>query len=443
MRGGAGYPRPAMKDILTSYVAYFITTLANFVVGVLAARLLLPVGRGELGQVMLWPTLIAALGAFSVYDGIIYFIAGRRENSARVMGSALTLGALLSVVLCAIGYFLTPYLHSDGRAEVANAAYLYLLYIPLGFWGSYMVAAFQGHLSFTLWNLLRSSLSVTYAIYAVMFWLLDGASIHGFVISVLLANATVLVGGAILLHQRHRIGLRPERRIMAGLLSYGVRLHIAELLTLASQRVDQILIARWLPPQEFGFYLVALAVSGAASGTVLVLGGLVFPKIAAESDLTARVAALGRYLRLAIGLSVPGAVALFLLAKWFVIVVYGAAYGPAVPALRLFAIGLVPLACKGLLTQTFKAFGRPKTIMLAEVIGLVTITVGLVLLVPVIGIVGAAVALVAAQTVACIVFLAAIRNGMGVRLRPLLTPTADDVRLVIGQLRALRARSPT
>ena len=94
----------AMKDIFTSYIAQAIALIANFVGGVLAARLLLPVGRGELGQAMLWPVLIAGLGGLSVGDAIIFFTASRRAAAPRVMGSALGMGAISSLALIPVGF---------------------------------------------------------------------------------------------------------------------------------------------------------------------------------------------------------------------------------------------------------------------------------------------------------------------------------------------------
>ena len=122
-----------MKDIFTSYFAQAILLLANFVGGVLAARLLLPVGRGELGQAMLWPTLIAALGGFSIGDAIIYFTAGRRVEAPRVIASALAIGAILSLILVLGGLAALPRLYAGTSPEVRSTADFFLLFIPLGY----------------------------------------------------------------------------------------------------------------------------------------------------------------------------------------------------------------------------------------------------------------------------------------------------------------------
>ena len=51
-----------MKDIVTSFVGSALMQVFTIISGVLLARLLLPTGRGELAAVILWSTMIAAVG---------------------------------------------------------------------------------------------------------------------------------------------------------------------------------------------------------------------------------------------------------------------------------------------------------------------------------------------------------------------------------------------
>lgn len=427
-----------MKDIFTSYVAQFTTMLSNFVVSALMARLLLPEGRGELGQVMLWPTLIAAMTAFNLSDSIVFFMASKREDPSRVMGSAFTLGLVASLASCAFGFFVAlPLLESHLGPEARIAGYVYLLYVPLGYWGSFVVAAFAGQMRFDIWNALRALVSVSLAIYGVLLWLTGEATVLGFAAAALASNLTVLILGAVLLTKRGWLGIAPARPVMTGMFLYGIKLHIGELLALANQRIDQILITQWLPTSAYGYYLVALGVSGSATSLIGLLGQLVFPKVAAAPDAAARAETLGRYMRLAVVLAVVGSISLYLLARWLVILVYGQHFAPAVTSLQIFAFGMGPIACRILLAQTFKACGRPKLIILAELIAFAANAVLLAILIPRFGIVGAAISLVVSQTISCIVLVVAVRARLGMALLPLFSPSTVDVRFVVGWLRTL------
>jgi len=429
-----------MKDIFTSYLAQAVGLLANFASGVLVARLLLPMGRGELGQVVLWPTLIASLGGLSIGDAIIYFVAGRRSEAPRVIASAYALGGILSLALMICGYAALPYLMAGLNPEVERTAGLYLLFIPLGYASFYAVCALQGLHRFELWNLLRVLVSCVYTVFAALLWLTDEISVMSFTAAALIANLSVFAVGMYLLRRVGALDLRPRLDLTKELLAYGAKLHVANMLALANQRIDQILVMRWLLSAQFGYYLVAIAINNSAMTLVILLGSLLFPKVAAAESDAARAEAMGPYLRLALVLSLGGGCLLFLLAPTIVTLIYGEAYHPAASAVQVFAIGTAPGACKSLLAQTFKAVGRPRVIILAEFVDLVVTALCLVLLVKPLGIVGAAAAMMLGQAFGFVVLALAVRRELGLALLPLFTPSARDVSTIMRRLRDLRAR---
>ena len=429
-----------MKDIFTSYIAQAIGLLANFVGGVLAARLLMPVGRGELGQAVLWPVLIAALGGFSIGDAIIFFTAGRRAAAPRVMGSALGVGAILSLALIAAGFVVLSFVNFGGNPAVRSISQWYLLYIPIGYAAGYVVNACQAHHRFDLWNFLRILVSLAYAAIAVVLWLTNEATVAAFVTASLLANLTVFVTGAILLRRLGMFGVRPDLGLMKRMFGYGARLHVGALLTLSNVRLDQILITQWLPAADFGHYLVGISVYVSACSLVTLLGALVFPKMAAAENDAVRTEVLGRYLRLAVALSVMGGIILIIVAPWLITLVYGRPYLPAAGVLQILAVGIAPTTSGYLLAQAFKAIGRPLTIAWAESISLATCAIALVILVPALGILGAAISVVLAHTAGCVVLAIAVRRQIHAALIPLFTPSASDVSFVIRRVKEVLGR---
>ncbi len=50
-----------MRDISVSFAATGAIQVVNIATGLLAARLLLPEGRGELAAIMLWPGILAEI----------------------------------------------------------------------------------------------------------------------------------------------------------------------------------------------------------------------------------------------------------------------------------------------------------------------------------------------------------------------------------------------
>jgi len=338
-----------------------------------------------------------------------------------------------------IGFAALPELTAGASLEVHRAATLYLLFIPLGYAAFYAVCAIQGLRHFAFWNLLRVLVSCVYTVFALCLWLTDDVSVMSFTAAALLSNLSVFATGIYLLRRVGAFGLRPRLAVTKELVVYGAKLHVANMLALANQRIDQILVIRWLLPADFGYYLVAIAINNSAMTLVILLGSLLFPKVAAAESDAARAEAMGPYLRLALMLSLSGGVLLFLLAPWLVTLIYGKAYHPAASAVQVFALGTAPGALKSLLTQTFKAVGRPRVIILSELLDLVVTALFLVVLIGPFGIVGAAAAMMLGQACGFVVLAAAVKRQLGMALLPLFTPSARDFALIAKRLRELRA----
>ena len=60
-----------MKDISVSFATTAYIQVLNIATGLIAARILLPEGRGELAALMLWPGLIAELGNLGLSDALL------------------------------------------------------------------------------------------------------------------------------------------------------------------------------------------------------------------------------------------------------------------------------------------------------------------------------------------------------------------------------------
>jgi len=107
-----------MKHIFTSFLSSGAVQIANVITGILAARLLLPEGRGELAFLLLWPTLIADTGALSINTAVSYYTAQSRFSPKRVFAGALFTLTVLSFLLVIAFILLMPVLFAGRRPEL-------------------------------------------------------------------------------------------------------------------------------------------------------------------------------------------------------------------------------------------------------------------------------------------------------------------------------------
>jgi len=120
--------------------------------GSLAARMLLPEGRGAVAAVLLWPQMLAGIGLLSLGQAVTYRTGMNPEKESRMAASAFWLALMLAGGTMAVGYLLMPVLLGEAHAHLWSLASWYLLYVPFHFIAMVLLAIDQGRLQFGRFN---------------------------------------------------------------------------------------------------------------------------------------------------------------------------------------------------------------------------------------------------------------------------------------------------
>ena len=88
--------------------------------GILAARMLLPEGRGALAAIILWPHIIVGLGILGLNESLIYRLGNKDVDRGKAIASALMAAFLLSVLMVIIGWVLRN-VRSGSRSPEATS----------------------------------------------------------------------------------------------------------------------------------------------------------------------------------------------------------------------------------------------------------------------------------------------------------------------------------
>jgi O-antigen/teichoic acid export membrane protein len=425
------------RDVSISFATTLYIQVLNIATGLIAARLLLPEGRGELAALMLWPGLVAELGCLALSDALLYRLASGAASPRVLCGTILALGAALCALLIPIGFAILPFVMPGHDPDIVAAAWWYMaLYLPTYFASLFAANMFQGRLDLVAWNAVRAIVPTLY---------LAGILILGFLIApeapeFAAANVAAMVAsaafGVALMVRRGWFGLRADLGEARALAVYGAKAHAGEVLHSLRQKLDQAVVATLMSASELGLYAVALTIANGPLILVQTIANIAFPKISAQPTLAGKVEVFGRYLRLSMAVVVAVDIVLWTLNAWLVPLLFGRAFAPATPIANLALVGLLPFAAKLLCAAALKACDRALAIPRAEFWGLVVVAPALFVLVPAYGLMGAAASLVIAQTVTAV--LLARRVGREFSINPLraMLPMAEDAAL----LRALLAR---
>ena len=427
-----------MKDVSVSFVATGLIQVANIATGLLAARLLLPEGRGELAEIMLWAGLIAEFGILGLSDALLYRAATGAASPRVLFASAALLTLVLSLVLVAAGLIIEPLVITDSPHTLQLALVFLVAFIPLYLSSLFVATIFQGQLDIVTWNLLRGIVALGYLLFIGLVWFTGHATVAGFAVANLLGTLVALLIGLVLLARRGWVGWQTDQATLRGLFLYGAKVHVGELLNSARQKIDQALVALWLPHAELGLYVVALTVANGPQILAQTLGNLAFPKISNQTEAGGKLVVFGRYLRFTLAVTIACTAVLLPINPWLVPLLFGEPFAHAATVANIMLLGLPAASAKILFMNALKAWDRPLVIGNAEVFGLAAAAVSLMALLPGLGIVGAAWSLVIANVVAALVLGVSLQRSLGVPVLKLLWPTADDWTLAVDLWRKLR-----
>lgn len=418
-----------MRHLIASFAGTGLIQALNLVSGVLAARLLLPEGRGELAAVLLWPSIIAAVGCLSIDQAITYSAARQPAAAPRLLKLGLGMAAALAVATLAVAYPLLPYLYRSHAPEVAALARLYLL-VSVPSFGLSLIATglLQGLLKIEAWNTVRAAQPLLYVCAILLLVVLGAAAVEGFVHAALGAGVLAMLVGLWLCFRstRRLAGAGPSSADLGPIVRYGLTVHLGSMMAMLSSRLDMMLISLLLAAADLGLYAVAVALASPIVMISSTLTPLAFPKVSNQALLAGKAEVLGRYLRLGLAMGLAAGLCLMVAGPWLLELLFGQAFLPAVTPFRLLLAASVLGALRALLGAGLKAGGQPGLVNRVDLLALALAAIAMPILLLRFGLPGAAGSLILVNAVAAVHSAVLVRRLFQADLSALIVPTRAD-----------------
>jgi O-antigen/teichoic acid export membrane protein len=381
----AGRRRPFTLSLATSAAIQ----CCNALTGILLARSLGPVGRGELAAVLLLPSLLAAVGSLGLAEAVTYEAATGSSPVKAVVGSGLAIAALQSLVLVGIGAVVASLVHGGQDARIARSTYLFLGYIPLNLVTIYAMGVLNGLQRFFAYHALRLVVIAAVASGLLLLATSRALTLRAAVVTYLTANAVTATGAMIALRRQGALSLAWRRDTIRRLLSFGLRSHTTNIASLLNEQLDQLVISIFLAPAKLGLYVIAVTMTSATTIIGSATSMVVLPVIASLRAPAERVAAATRY----VGWVLVGATCIALPMVAFtpllIRVLFGEQFLAATGVARVLLLAAILLSANRVIGAVLKGVGRPLDAGLAEGLSLVATVAGLMLLLPRLELLGA------------------------------------------------------
>jgi O-antigen/teichoic acid export membrane protein len=285
-----------------------------------------------------------------------------------------------------------PWLLAAQSSMVVQEARLYLLFIPINVCTLLSLGALRGSRGLGLWNLIRITAGLSWLAVLLIAWVMEKETVMFVTRGFLAATLFLLLATWFLVPWWVSGPFRPKKTGLIPLLRYGLPSIFGAVPAQLNLRFDQLLMVALLPPQMLGFYAVTVSWNSGLLALGHSTAAVILPRLARLRLLADQTDVLARTLRLSVLLSGILGVPFLLMTPFAIKLLFGVAFVPAIPTAMVLVPATLISGINLVLADGLRGLGRPKWVMIAQLVGLVVTVVSLALLLRPYQIMGAAVA---------------------------------------------------
>jgi O-antigen/teichoic acid export membrane protein len=410
-----------------------ILLVINFGTGIIVARSLGPIGRGELAAIGLWPTFLAALATLGLPTALAYNTRRQPENGSQNFVASALVALAMGMLAAAVGVLFMPLFLHGYDPSIVRAAQAFMAFAPQVLLAFIVRAHLEALGEFRRSILAQLNPTVVTLVALFVLRLTGHLSAVPAALSYAIPFAVQTLWLAVRLWPRTLYKVADLMKQGRNLLGYGLRSYGTDVIGALASQLDLAVIVMFLSAAQLGLYSIALTLSRLLSIVQTSLVSVLFPR-ASSLGPEEGIALIDRTARLSTVVSIGLGIA-FLVAVPIVLPrLYGEQFSAAILLMPLLSAEAVVSGFGGILKQSFLASGRPFVGTLIEA-GSILCAIGLLfLLVPRMNILGAATALLCTSLIRVGVIMLAYRFVLD-RPMPRLLPCAADLDYLRAKMR--------
>jgi O-antigen/teichoic acid export membrane protein len=383
--------------VLQSFLTNIGLTGLNVISGVLLARMLGPVGRGELAAIQALPLIVTALGQLGLNEAVIYFGGRDRERVGRYSISACLLTFITGVPIVLGCALLTPRVLSEHSPEVILASQLFLGMLFLNALDGVAIASARALHRIALWNVLRTLPRVMWVVMVVAYFVVGNAAPGRIALTYLVLHALLIPFLIWAVRDLIRPHWKPVPALWPQMLKYGLPVAAGVAPRMLNERLDQLVVAAMLPPAELGLYAVAVAWTGLAQLPAMTITAVALSKITGMRELDAQLSFIRKAVLAVAVTATLASLALALATPWVIPFVFGEEFVGATSLAYILLVAVVVRGIAWMIQVGAQGIGKPMVGMISQWVGLGMLVPMAAVLIPQFGASGAAWSLVAAS----------------------------------------------
>ncbi len=404
--------------------------LVGLATSVILTRALGPAGRGLFSLAVVVSGMVFHATNLGVGAATGYYLGRKKTPVEDLAGNLLSLSVAIGAGALALSLAFSGVLVSRFIPEVPHWALVVALFaVPFSGLLYNFQMLFRARSDFRNFNVVEVLQPGSFFVLLVLCAVFVPTRLFGASIAVFLASNVVAGLGAVLLMRRCvRFAFRWDPAIVKGTLRFGVQQNAASFLDVLNYRFDMLLVNYFLDPAHVGFYAVSLIIPEKLWNIPNVLSTVLHPRVANagnESDANRDTARVSRITVLIVG---TACVAILLLGRLLIRLLYEDRFLPAVTPMFILLPGILMISVAKVLSSDLIARGHPRANLWAGLAAVASNVACNVVLIPRMGISGAALASTVSYTLYLAVIAIFFMRATGVRLGSFIVPTAGDAR---------------
>ena len=349
------------KNTTITFAARILSLILGIGISITIARLLGPKGKGIYTLAVLLPSLIVTLGNLGIGPATVYYVAQGNYRRQEILGNNIVYAIVIGAVEVLAGLIIALFFHQSTFPGVAQIYLLIALaLIPGSLLFAYLQNILLGAQRFKEYNLIAIIQSLLFLAFIIIaLWMLKtgimGVLVSGALAWLLTDLVLFILAGKVAGGISFKLNLAYLRKASV----YGIQTHISNIIAFLNYRMDMFLVNGFLNPVAVGFYSIGVGLAeklwlvSQSASTVL------FPRVAAENDEKKRKEFTPLVARSILWISILGALVIFFLSRWLIILLYSKAYLLSVQPLQILLPGIVALSIGRILANDIAGRGRP------------------------------------------------------------------------------------
>lgn len=387
--------RTFFENTFFTFTRQVLSVLIGVVSVILIARILGPEGQGQYTLITLLVTMLFTFLNFGFNVSSTYYIGkGKIYDEQTIFKTNVVMVIVLSTASILMGILLIMFLKDVFFSGVSvTFLYVMLLSLPFYFILNFTQSIFLGYQNFNVINIAAIFTQLLTLILTLIFLLGFQMNVLGAVLAFILSHMVSSILLVIILLNKYPLSLKKgtfNKNYVKEAFTYGIKIHISNLISFFNYRADTLLIAYFLTPAAVGIYNVAVNIAERLWIVSQSVSNVLFPKISSMENDDEKDYLTTMLTRNVLVISLIGSIVLVLLCDFLILLLFGSQYKASSLPLKILMPGIVFLSVDRILSQDLAGRGKPEMSMYTSIVTIVLNIILNIIFIPKYGLAGAA-----------------------------------------------------